>query len=143
MVSLVSLIALPTLMLSLVLGALAAPMPLDTSRQPSTLSPRIEHEGQGTYFYPGEGNCGGWNTSNDPIVAISTQIYDDGSNCGQWVYITNTANGQTTYGQVQDSCPSCGAGSLDMSPAVFQNLADLSEGDIPIEWHYMNRAWSP
>jgi len=121
--------------------AVAHPIPLDNAT--NILSRRVTHEGQGTYFYPGDGHCGGWNTDKDPIVAISTQIYDNGNNCGQWIEITNTDNGQVAYGQVRDSCPSCAEGSLDMSPAVFEQLADLSVGVISISWNYMSREWSP
>ncbi|KAF8588583.1 hypothetical protein K439DRAFT_1613423 [Ramaria rubella] len=130
--------------LSLILSILAAPVSPDVDVAHTTpLLPRINHSGRGTFFYPGLGNCGEWNDSNDPIIAISTEIYGDGDNCGQWVHITNTDNGQTTYGLVRDSCPSCAAGSLDMSPDVFQNLASLDVGVIPITWHYMNKDWSP
>ncbi|KAF8516331.1 RlpA-like double-psi beta-barrel-protein domain-containing protein-containing protein [Hysterangium stoloniferum] len=129
------------LLFSLMMHAIASPIPLDDAT--NTLSRRITHGGRGTYFYPGDGNCGGWSTDKDPIVAISTQIYNDGGNCGQWVEITNTDNSQVAYGLVQDSCPSCAPGSLDMSPAVFQQLAPLYVGDIPISWHYMSREWSP
>ncbi|GJJ12297.1 hypothetical protein Clacol_006538 [Clathrus columnatus] len=30
-----------------------------------------------------------------------------------------------------------------MSPIAFSQLAPLSEGNIPVQWHFMNREWTP
>jgi expansin (peptidoglycan-binding protein) len=37
---------------------------------------------------------------------------------------------------MQDECPGCGYGSLDLSPAAFSRLANLNAGDIPISWNW-------
>jgi len=124
----------------MVSSAPAPAKPLDPE-----LQKRITHTGRGTWFYPGMGNCGVENSVDDPIIAIPESLYDEnnGSNCGQWIRITDDASGKTVYGLTEDSCPSCGSGDLDMSPAVFQQMADPSVGELSISWSFMERGWSP
>ncbi|KAG1822569.1 RlpA-like double-psi beta-barrel-protein domain-containing protein-containing protein [Suillus subaureus] len=98
---------------------------------------------KGTWFETGTGACGYTDSDDDPIVAISAEIYGSGGNCNQWIHITNTDNGQTAYGKTRDECESCGSGSLDMSPGLFEELSTLDTGEIPISWHFMNKDWSP
>ncbi|KAG2123347.1 RlpA-like double-psi beta-barrel-protein domain-containing protein-containing protein [Suillus cothurnatus] len=121
---------------------LAAPLRLDGTATMS-LEKRITHTGEGTWFEVGTGACGYTDTDDDPIVAISTGIYGDGGNCNQWIYITNTDNGQSAYGKTRDECESCDSGSLDMSPSLFEELSTLDTGEIPISWHFMSKGWSP
>jgi len=122
----------------------AAPIPSDeTDGIAQALDKRVTHYGQGTWFYPGLGACGYTDGNDDPIVAISADIYGSGGNCDQWIYITNTDNGHTTYGRTRDECESCAAGSLDMSPSLFEDLGNLDTGVIPIEWSFMPMDWSP
>jgi len=93
--------------------------------------------GRGTWFYPGLGACGGHNTSNDRIVALSKAIWNRGGRCGDMIKITNAKNGKTVTVKVVDECPECSAASLDLSPAAFKKLASLSEGQIKINWHFL------
>ncbi|KDR82366.1 hypothetical protein GALMADRAFT_133997 [Galerina marginata CBS 339.88] len=106
---------------------------------------RVTHVGRGTWFYPGLGNCGKVNTSQDLILAIGKQLYDrnGGGNCDQYVQITNVANGKVAYGLTRDSCQSCGDNDIDMSPALFQKLAPLSTGLLQVSWNFMNKSWKP
>ncbi|KAL4073106.1 RlpA-like double-psi beta-barrel-protein domain-containing protein-containing protein [Scleroderma yunnanense] len=113
---------------ALLLSTFAAPLAVDAS----VLAKRT-HVGRGTWYHPGYGACGQTNGDNDAVAAMSVQSFST-SNCGQWVYITNTANGQSTSAQIVDSCESCDTNSLDMSPGVFGKLADLSVGVIQIQW---------
>ncbi|EGN98056.1 hypothetical protein SERLA73DRAFT_182923 [Serpula lacrymans var. lacrymans S7.3] len=126
-----------TLCMSLV-ATFAAPIDVN-----STLEKRITHWGRGTWFNVGLGACGEYNVNSDPIVAISSDIYGSGGNCGQWVHVTNTATGQSAYGMTRDECPSCAAGSLDMSPGLFEQIGDLNTGVLSISWNFMNKDWSP
>lgn len=66
---------------------------------------------------------------------------NNGGNCGQSVRITNTANGKKVYATVVDSCPSCGENDLDLSPSVFQALAQggLDEGVITTSWNFLKK----
>ncbi|KAH7926484.1 hypothetical protein BV22DRAFT_1009043 [Leucogyrophana mollusca] len=124
------------------LMALAAPTPLDVT-PPSVLAKRVTHTGRGTWFNVGLGACGETNVNSDPIVAISSAIYGSGGNCGQWVHVTNTANGKSAYGMTRDECPSCSSGSLDMSPGLFEQIGDLDTGVLEISWNFMSKDWSP
>ncbi|KJA24385.1 hypothetical protein HYPSUDRAFT_136350 [Hypholoma sublateritium FD-334 SS-4] len=123
---------------------LAAPVPVENGELVE-LDRRLTRQGRGTWFYPGLGNCGWTNNSNDLILAIGKQLYDrnNAGNCGQYVQITNTANGKTAYGKTVDSCQSCGDNDIDMSPALFSKIAALSTGQLTVQWHFMNRAWQP
>ncbi|KIK57147.1 hypothetical protein GYMLUDRAFT_173050 [Collybiopsis luxurians FD-317 M1] len=127
-----------------------ASTPIDLDKpgpKPIELEPekRTTHTGRGTWFYPGLGNCGQENTVNDPIIAIPETLYDQngGSNCGQWIHITDVSTGKVAYGRTADSCPGCGSGDLDMSPEVFQQFTDLSVGEISISWYFLPQGESP
>jgi hypothetical protein len=72
---------------------------------------------QGSWFNVGLGNCG-WNSvDTDYVLAISYTLYHNnkGSNCGQYVKITNKANGKSVYAKTVDSCPGCGYDDLGTS----------------------------
>ncbi|KAG7088276.1 hypothetical protein E1B28_012289 [Marasmius oreades] len=101
------------------------------------------HHGKGTWFHPGMGNCGNYNTDNDPIVAIGLDLYkqNGGNNCGQWVSITS--NDKHAYGIIWDSCPGCNNNDLDMSPTLFQKFGPLDKGVLDIKWEFQPRGWSP
>jgi len=122
------------------LSALASPLP-----ESAMLEKRVTHVGRGTWFDVGLGNCGDWNVNSDPIVAIGINRYQEsnGGNCNQWVHITNTANGKTTYAKTRDSCQSCDDNSLDMSPHTFEQLASLDVGVLKISWNFMPKGWEP
>ncbi|KAF7795163.1 hypothetical protein EIP86_006312 [Pleurotus ostreatoroseus] len=109
---------------------------------PVDLEKRVTHSGRGTWFDTGLGACGWTNVNTDKIIAISSSIYGSGTNCGQYIQITNTANGKTAYGTVADSCPGCGASDLDLTPSLFEELGDLSEGVLAISWHFENKDFS-
>ncbi|KAK0439852.1 riboflavin aldehyde-forming enzyme [Armillaria borealis] len=109
------------------------------------LAKRTDHVGRGTWFYPGKGNCGYVDGNNDKILAMAKSFYDanGGSNCNQWVEIVNEGNGKSAYGLLRDSCESCGWNDIDMSPGLFEELDDLSTGELTVKWHFMAKSWSP
>ncbi|RDX50289.1 hypothetical protein OH76DRAFT_467221 [Lentinus brumalis] len=122
------------LALALVCSVLASPINLEK---------RVTHTGRGTWFDVGLGACGKTNVNSDKIVAISSAIYGSGGNCEQWMHITNTANGKSAYGLVRDECPGCGAGDIDMSPSLFEELGSLDTGVLKVSWHYENKDFEP
>ncbi|OCB88255.1 hypothetical protein A7U60_g4661 [Sanghuangporus baumii] len=124
------------------LFTLASPLP-ENGAIAESFEKRVTHTGKGTWYYPGLGNCGYTDSSSDDVVAIAKSRYGSGGNCNQWIAITNTANGKTVYGKTRDSCPSCADGDLDLSPAVFSQIADLDTGVISISWNFMSKSWSP
>ncbi|WVQ84225.1 hypothetical protein IAT38_006376 [Cryptococcus sp. DSM 104549] len=124
---------------------LAASAVLAAPLDGQVLDKRITHTGRAT-FYTVDGSTGacGWdNTDSDYVVALNRPQYkaNSGTNCGQWVVITNTQNGRTANAYVADECPECKDGSLDMSPALFGDLndGDYDAGVFPISWHFKKR----
>ena len=92
----------------------------------------------GTFYYTATGSagsCGSYLNDGDSIVAVSQSDMNSGL-CGKQVTIQNTSNGNTATATVQDTCPGCGSGSLDLSPSVFSQLGDQSEGTLPINYWY-------
>lgn len=127
-----------------VLLTLAAPVPV-VDGELVDVEKRITHVGRGTWYYPGLGNCGEFNTSKDLVLAIGKGLYDQngGGNCGQYVRIVNVANGKTAFGLTRDSCQSCSENDIDMSPALFQQIASLNTGEIKVSWSFMSKGWRP
>ncbi|PCH42845.1 hypothetical protein WOLCODRAFT_74117 [Wolfiporia cocos MD-104 SS10] len=97
-----------------------------------------EYVGEATWFYPGEGACGVYNTSDQPVLAVSVDIWNGGEYCFQWVELTNPDTGITQYGQVVDECEGCDSTHVDLSPSLFESLgAPLSQGVIsPLDWQF-------
>ncbi|KAJ3576100.1 hypothetical protein NP233_g653 [Leucocoprinus birnbaumii] len=91
--------------------------------------------GDATYFFPGLGACGLFNTNNDFIVALNPTDYNGGAACGRNIRVNY--QGRSVTVTVRDLCPGCGPGGVDLSPAAFQQLADLSVGRIPVEWDFV------
>ncbi|CCM05816.1 uncharacterized protein FIBRA_08050 [Fibroporia radiculosa] len=128
----------------------------------TTLDKRVTHEGWATWYDTGLGACGYTDSNSDPVVAISHLIYGSGGNCNQassqdcvyelkfadgciisqWMEITY--NGITQYGKTRDECEACGEYDIDLSPSLFEGFAALSVGQLEdVEWHFMNKDWSP
>ncbi|KDQ21228.1 hypothetical protein BOTBODRAFT_49904 [Botryobasidium botryosum FD-172 SS1] len=110
----------------------------------SAASPRADaavYQGQGTFFDPGQGACGSWAGRNDYIVALNQDQYGNvdaySPDCYRMVHITNVANGRSANAIVQDACPTCPYGALDLSPSLFGALAEsFDQGIIPLMWFY-------
>ncbi|KAF9282903.1 hypothetical protein BGZ68_005686 [Mortierella alpina] len=105
-----------------------------TSTQAIVSSP---FTGRGTWFTDSVGSCGTPFDTNDMIVAMNAAQMGGTSQCGKSVKITS--GGKTVQARVTDTCPAqfCSAGSLDLSQAVFQQLAPLSQGVIDIKWEFV------
>ncbi|KIS72149.1 uncharacterized protein UMAG_00567 [Mycosarcoma maydis] len=104
---------------------------------PSTLAKRgPTYHGRATYYAAGLGACGNYNSGSDFIVALNAAQYGDlgqrSSWCGKSIAITY--NGNTQYATVQDACPSCPYGGLDMSEGLFRAFANPSVGVFQMSW---------
>jgi hypothetical protein len=92
----------------------------------------------------GTGACGQSLPDSAMFVAVNSQIMGTLSSgeppnplCGKTVVVKNHATGKTAQGTVQDKCPGCKTGwGIDLSPAVFDLLADESQGVFPVEWWF-------
>ncbi|KAG9301182.1 hypothetical protein G9A89_012565 [Geosiphon pyriformis] len=104
-----------------------------------------KHSGQGTYFNPGLGACGAVDNDNSQMVALGSPFFDQytpngnpnhNSLCGKQIRIY--FEGKSVDGIIHDRCPECAAGDVDMSPFMFNQIADQSRGRINIEWEILN-----
>ncbi|KAF8498448.1 RlpA-like double-psi beta-barrel-protein domain-containing protein-containing protein, partial [Gautieria morchelliformis] len=93
--------------------------------------------GQGTWYIPGLGACGSYNTRADYVVAINQAQYHS-KMCHKHDRIINMKNGKSVHAETADECPTCSFGSLDMSPVVFSAIAEsgLDEGRLEISWSF-------
>ena len=73
---------------------------------------------QGTWYNVGLGACGYDDVDTDYIVAISKDIYGDGSYCNEYIRIENTATGDVAYGQTRDKCMGCAASAIGTSSPI-------------------------
>lgn len=95
----------------------------------------VVHTGSATYysFADGGGNCLFDPTPNDLMVgAMNTADYDGSNICGSCVRVTGPHSSIVI--RIVDRCPECAKGWIDLSPLAFQQLADTSEGVVPISW---------
>jgi expansin (peptidoglycan-binding protein) len=100
------------------------------------------YSGTATYFIPEDqggstGACGPQEDVNSNIVAINAPQYGSMSGvsdwCGQEIEISGPAG--TTTAVVNDACPECAYGSLDLTPAVYdQVVGDFDAGEADITW---------
>ncbi|KAI8149452.1 hypothetical protein BJV82DRAFT_505173 [Fennellomyces sp. T-0311] len=99
-------------------------------------------DGIGTYYNPGPGSCGQTDTDDELVVAINRPQMHNGPNpnvnphCNKYVYIKGS-DGETKA-RIEDTCPTCPQGCLDLSPAVFKAVCgDLKKGKCSISWKFM------
>ncbi|KAI7882560.1 hypothetical protein K492DRAFT_176185 [Lichtheimia hyalospora FSU 10163] len=81
-----------------------------------------------TFYTPGLGSCGKTSSESDMVAALSSSVMGSGDKCGQ--KLTITYKGEDVTVTAVDTCPSCGSGDVDVSPASFQKLASLDEGRL-------------
>ncbi|GAK67111.1 riboflavin aldehyde-forming enzyme [Moesziomyces antarcticus] len=124
------------------------PPSFSTSSSPSvkSLYTSAPFTGHATFYDTGMGACGIVNADNDPIVAVSRDVFEQynpasgnpnhNSLCGRRIEIT--WNGKTTHAFAMDECPGCEPTSLDLSPALFAKLDDKDKGVLPnIQWRFI------
>ncbi|CAG8536717.1 10457_t:CDS:2 [Ambispora gerdemannii] len=106
----------------------------------------IPHEkrgfsGDGTYYNPGLGACGQSSGSGSFIAAINRPQWGNPANpnsnpiCGKQAKVTGPKGSCTVT--IVDLCPECAFGSLDLSPAAFNAIADPNAGRVPISWDFV------
>ncbi|KAF8609855.1 barwin-like endoglucanase [Ceratobasidium sp. AG-I] len=135
--------------LFMALMVIATPVPVESAESPvaEVAARAVEDSGElhvlekrktgkATWFNTGLGNCGKVSKDSQLVVALATKTYAGGKFCGKTITIKNTKNGKTTTAKVMDSCPGCGAGDLDLSPAAFKKLGALSTGVLSVSWNF-------
>uniref|UniRef100_A0A0S1MJM7 RlpA-like protein double-psi beta-barrel domain-containing protein n=1 Tax=Phakopsora pachyrhizi TaxID=170000 RepID=A0A0S1MJM7_PHAPC len=101
------------------------------------LENRYNNWGKGTYYYVSDGNqvaCGGYYQDSDMVCAASATDFNNKNSCGELITVNHS--GKSVQCTIVDQCEGCSAGSLDLSPAAFQALAELSVGRIDISWNF-------
>ncbi|KAI8076517.1 RlpA-like double-psi beta-barrel-protein domain-containing protein-containing protein [Gilbertella persicaria] len=108
---------------------------LFTIQAAPVLEARSSMSGDATYYTVGLGSCGDTNSDSEMVAALSGSLMgssSDGKYCGKSITIKGGSGSVTV--KVVDTCPSCGEGDVDLSPAAFKELGSLSKGVIPIKW---------
>ncbi|CAG8464958.1 2124_t:CDS:2, partial [Ambispora leptoticha] len=102
---------------------------------------RGQYSGDGTFYNPGVGACGQTSGAGSFIAAINKPQWGNPANpnsnpiCGKQATVTGP-KGSTTV-TILDLCPECAFGSLDLSPAAFNAIADPNAGRVPISWDFV------
>lgn len=103
-----------------------------------------------TYYAPGLGACGVTSTSSDDIVSVSHIIFDaasTGSNpnanplCGKKIRIeraSGSGGNNSVDVTVVDRCTGCAAADLDVTLAVFTQLAEEEDGRVQMSWAWLS-----
>ncbi|GAN03482.1 riboflavin aldehydeforming enzyme [Mucor ambiguus] len=124
------------LLSSTIISMLVASALLMPSQAAPTLQTRSSMTGDATFYSVGSGSCGGSNSDNELVAAISGELMGSGSkkssHCGK--YITVKGKHGSVKLKIVDTCPGCKKGDVDMSRAAFEKIAKLSEGRVPISW---------
>ncbi|KAI8065993.1 RlpA-like double-psi beta-barrel-protein domain-containing protein-containing protein [Thamnidium elegans] len=102
------------------------------------------YSGRATWFIPSKeggslGACGPREEDDDLVVALNAVQYGNMSrksqHCGKSVRISY--KGVTVKALVNDACPECGHGDLDLTQPVFNKLGPLTIGVLPITWEFI------
>ncbi|PPQ64043.1 hypothetical protein CVT24_008856 [Panaeolus cyanescens] len=110
-----------------------APEDSNTNGTTHTLERRFDNARM-TWFNPGLGACGAFNSGADSIVALNGAQWDAGTHCFQTV--TLSVNGIPATAVITDLCPSCPFGGLDLSPGLFSRFASLDVGVLAGSWNF-------
>lgn len=125
----------------------------------------VAYTGDLTHYDPGLGACGWTNSASDMIVALAVDQYGTDANpnnaavCGRQIsincksanrsrdflskstylltFIVTIDNGKTAVAEVVDKCWGCASGDIDVSDAVFSQLADLGAGRVQVSWDFI------
>lgn len=96
--------------------------------------------GDATWYNTGMGSCGWDNKESQMVVAVNHGQMENGANpnknpnCGRSITVKGPKGSVTV--KVVDTCPGCDYGALDLSPAAFAEIADLSQGRITASWSW-------
>ncbi|KAI8075849.1 uncharacterized protein B0P05DRAFT_546635 [Gilbertella persicaria] len=100
------------------------------------------YSGTATWFLPAseggsQGACGPSEGNNSNIVALNVAQYGNTSKksswCGKKIKITGPKG--STISKINDACPGCSKGDLDLTPVVFKKVVgDMNKGVGKITW---------
>lgn len=114
-----------------------------TAASSSGSSGQGQYSGDITYYdvSVGTGSCGWQGSNSDNLVAIASDVMQNGPNpndnpkCGQTINIYY--NGNTHTGTVYDTCPTCDGGSIDLTQELFNQVAPDGDGRVHgVSWSF-------
>ncbi|KAG1450961.1 hypothetical protein G6F56_008209 [Rhizopus delemar] len=121
----------------------AAPIVTKESELEKRSSTKGTFKGTGTWFLPASeggstGACGPKEGNNSMIVAMNKPQYGNTSKKSKWCGKKLKIKGPkgTVTATVNDACPECSKGDLDLTPKVFKKvIGDMDKGVGKITWH--------
>jgi expansin (peptidoglycan-binding protein) len=97
------------------------------------------HTGQGTFYgYGGGGNCSFPKPNDILTAAMNHADYNTAQACGACAEVTNLNTLQSVVVRVDDRCPECAPGDVDLSQEAFARISPIGAGRIPISWKYVS-----
>ncbi|CAM0136500.1 unnamed protein product [Umbelopsis sp. WA50703] len=97
--------------------------------------------GIGTWFIPAteggsQGACGPFESNSELIGALNAPQYGDMSEKSSWCgkKVKVTSGGKSVIITINDACPECAHGSIDLTQAAFEKLGNLVTGVLDITW---------
>ncbi|KAL4909510.1 RlpA-like double-psi beta-barrel-protein domain-containing protein-containing protein [Aspergillus multicolor] len=115
------------------------------SNDPLPTSNGGPYTGELTYYDPGLGSCGITSTASEKICAVSHVVFDatltsgnpnENPLCGLKLRIRRGDSSVDV--KVVDRCPGCNVDDLDVSSSVFEELGDLVEGRVTVQWAWLD-----
>jgi len=90
--------------------------------------------GEGTFYgYAGGGNCSFPNPELPAMTGAMNRAQYNGSEiCGACVEVTGPI-GRVVI-RIEDQCPECAFGDIDLAEGVFPLIAEVKDGRVPLSW---------
>ncbi len=96
------------------------------------------YSGNATWYYAtGAGNCSfPESPENMMVAAMNHTQYADSALCGAYAQVTGPDG--TVIVRIVDRCPECPINHIDLSREAFAQIANLSDGLVPISWQLVS-----
>jgi expansin (peptidoglycan-binding protein) len=82
------------------------------------------------------GACGEYEADDSYVVALNSVQYGDMTKKSSWCGKTVRVHygGKSVEAVINDACPECRYGSIDLTPPVFNTLGDPDVGILQVKW---------
>ncbi|CAL5870524.1 uncharacterized protein PFLUO_LOCUS4763 [Penicillium psychrofluorescens] len=104
------------------------------------------YDGDLTYYNPGLGACGITSTDTEMICAVSHILFDAASTgsdpndnplCGMKLRLRR--DDKSVDVTIVDRCVGCAVTDIDVTTAVFKELAEIDQGRVSVEWSWLQK----
>jgi len=92
------------------------------------------YHGKASYYnFKGHGNCS-YKSPSKPVLtaAVNTKQYNSAMLCGACLQVIGSKD--TIIVHVEDRCPGCKFGGIDLSKAAFAKANEISKGRAEVRW---------